>query len=59
MTNSSIPARSECPVPADDHTYAIQYREGWEAMDGEVCPWPASMIGPRCAWLAGYHDRRK
>jgi len=59
MTTELTAAHSKCPISPRDHDYAIQYREGWESKPGEVCPWPHSMLGPRCAWLAGRYDRER
>ena len=38
--------------------YAHEYAMGKRAADESSCPFPASQIGKRCAWLAGFYDSR-
>lgn len=38
------------------HAYLRAQHEGAAAATGTRCPYPASDLGRRCAWLAGYWD---
>lgn len=37
--------------------YRACYMNGYKAQKETKCPHPATEIGKRCAWLAGYNDK--
>ena len=37
--------------------YAEQYNEGYYSVKLAQCPYEASNLGAKCAWIAGYYDR--
>ena len=40
------------------HCYWREQREGSIATAEAQCPYPSDEIGKRCAWLAGFRDRK-
>lgn len=39
-----------------DMKYSAQEQEGRDAPVGTRCPYGATELGKRCAWLAGHYD---
>jgi ribosome modulation factor len=38
--------------------YSHEYNQGRVATDAAKCPYAASQLGKRCAWMGGFYDSR-